>query len=111
MRYLGMEPGRPRVAVFDFTSCEGCELQLANKEETLAEFLGAIEIVAFREISTSTGKDYDIALIEGSITRADEVEHRDIAFANGAERAPAWPLLSGAIRLGCRLAIGLSERI
>ena len=43
--------------------------------------------------------------------RADEVEHRDIAFANGAERAPAWPLLSGAIRLGCRLAIGLSERI
>jgi len=43
--------------------------------------------------------------------RADEVEHRDIAFANGAERAPAWPLLSGAIRLGCRIAIGLSERI
>ena len=43
--------------------------------------------------------------------RADEVEHRDIALANGAEQAPAWPLLSGVIRLGCRLAIGLSERI
>jgi ubiquinone biosynthesis monooxygenase Coq7 len=43
--------------------------------------------------------------------RADEVEHREIAIANGAERAPAWPLLSGAIRLGCRVAIGLSERI
>jgi len=43
--------------------------------------------------------------------RADEREHRDAAMAAGAERAPAYPLLSGAIRLGCRLAIRLSERI
>jgi sulfhydrogenase subunit delta len=74
MRYLGMEPGRPRVAVFDFTGCEGCELQLANKEETLAEFLSALQIVNFREISSSAGTDYDIALIEGAISRSDEVE-------------------------------------
>jgi ubiquinone biosynthesis monooxygenase Coq7 len=47
------------------------------------------------------------------ITRArdDEREHRDAALAAGAERAPAYPVLSGAIRLGCRLAIRLSERI
>lgn len=43
--------------------------------------------------------------------RDDEREHRDLALASGAERAPAYPLLSGAIRLGCRLAIRLSERI
>ncbi len=43
--------------------------------------------------------------------RAEEVEHRDTAIAAGAERAPAYPLLSAAIRLGCRVAIGLSERI
>ena len=43
--------------------------------------------------------------------RADEQEHRDAAIAAGAERAPAYPLLSGAIRLGCRLAIRLAERI
>ncbi|MDE8651819.1 demethoxyubiquinone hydroxylase family protein [Novosphingobium album (ex Liu et al. 2023)] len=43
--------------------------------------------------------------------RDDEREHRDTALAAGAERAPAYPLLSGAIRLGCRLAIRLSERI
>ena len=43
--------------------------------------------------------------------RDDEREHRDLALAAGAERAPAYPLLSGAIRLGCRLAIRLSERI
>jgi len=43
--------------------------------------------------------------------RAEEVEHRNAAIAAGAEQAPAYPLLSAAIRLGCRVAIGLSERI
>lgn len=43
--------------------------------------------------------------------RDDEREHHDAAIAAGAEKAPAYPLLSGAIRLGCRLAIRLSERI
>jgi len=43
--------------------------------------------------------------------QAEEVEHRDIALAQGAENAPAYPLLSGAIRLGCRAAIALSKRI
>ena len=43
--------------------------------------------------------------------REDEREHRETALAAGAERAPAFPLLSGAIRLGCRVAIRLSERI
>ena len=42
---------------------------------------------------------------------ADEREHRETALASGAERAPAYPLLSAAIRLGCRAAIGLSRRI
>jgi 3-demethoxyubiquinol 3-hydroxylase len=43
--------------------------------------------------------------------RAEEVEHRDTALAAGAEQAPAYPLLFAAIRLGCRAAIRLSERI
>ena len=43
--------------------------------------------------------------------RDDEREHHDAAIAAGAERAPAYPLLAGAIRLGCRMAIRLSERI
>ena len=43
--------------------------------------------------------------------RDDEREHRDAALAAGAEQAPAYALLSGAIRLGCRIAIGLSQRI
>jgi coenzyme F420-reducing hydrogenase gamma subunit len=74
MKYLGIEPSRPRVGVFDFTGCEGCELQLANKEETLPSFLAALDVVSFREISSSAGHDYDIALVEGAVTRSDEVE-------------------------------------
>ena len=41
----------------------------------------------------------------------EELEHREIALREGAERAPAYPLLSGVIRLGCRAAIALSKRI
>ncbi len=43
--------------------------------------------------------------------REDERDHRDLALANGAEQAPGYPLLSGVIRLGCRIAIRLAERI
>lgn len=43
--------------------------------------------------------------------RDDEREHRDTALAAGAERAPAYPLLFHAIRLGCRAAIRLSAKI
>lgn len=43
--------------------------------------------------------------------REEEREHRDAALAHGAEKAPAYPLLSGAIRLGCRVAIKLAERV
>ena len=43
--------------------------------------------------------------------REDEVAHRDHALSAGAERAPAYPLMFHAIRLGCRAAIALSKRI
>ncbi|WP_326523628.1 demethoxyubiquinone hydroxylase family protein [Sphingomonas sp.] len=43
--------------------------------------------------------------------RAEELEHRDTALASGAENAPAYPILSGAIRLGCRAAIAVAKRI
>lgn len=43
--------------------------------------------------------------------RAEELEHRESAIAAGAEQALAYPLLSAAIRAGCRLAIRLATRI
>ena len=43
--------------------------------------------------------------------RAEEVEHRDTARSAGATNAAGYPLLTAAIRAGCRVAIGLSKRI
>lgn len=43
--------------------------------------------------------------------RDEELEHRDIGYAHGAESAPAYPLLSRAIKFGTKLAINLSEKI
>ena len=42
--------------------------------------------------------------------RGEELEHRDIGLAHGAEQAPAYPLLTSAIKTGSRLAIWLAER-
>ncbi len=43
--------------------------------------------------------------------RAEEIEHRDTAREAGAADAVGYPLLTAAIRAGCRVAIGLSKRI
>lgn len=43
--------------------------------------------------------------------QAEELEHRDTALAHGAEQAVAYPLLSGLIRLGCKVAIATAKRI
>ncbi|WP_324829285.1 demethoxyubiquinone hydroxylase family protein [Qipengyuania zhejiangensis] len=57
-----------------------------------------------------TGEDPELAAMIEDF-REDEREHRDAALAAGAERAPGYPVLSGIIRMGCRAAIRLSERI
>ena len=43
--------------------------------------------------------------------QAEELEHRDHALANGAANTPGYPVLSGLIRLGCRVAIAAAKRI
>ena len=43
--------------------------------------------------------------------RADEIRHRETAVAEGAHQAPAYALLSGAIKATCRLAIRISEKV
>ena len=57
-----------------------------------------------------SGSDPELAAMIAEF-RDDEREHRETALAAGAEKAPAYPLLSGAIRLGCRVAIKLAERV
>jgi sulfhydrogenase subunit delta len=70
---------RPKVAFFDFACCEGCQLQIANLEEDIIGLLNLVDVVEFREVATGKASEYDIAFIEGSITRkSDEERLRDI---------------------------------
>jgi 3-demethoxyubiquinol 3-hydroxylase len=62
------------------------------------------------EALEDSGADPELAAMIAEF-RDDEREHRDAALAAGAERAPGYPLLSGLIRLGCRAAIKISERV
>lgn len=64
---------KPKLAFFDFTDCEGCQLQFANMGGALLELLELVDIVSFREIMSETTEDYDIAFIEGSITTDNDV--------------------------------------
>lgn len=65
---------KPRLAFFDFTDCEGCQLQFANMGEAFLELTELVEIVNFREIMSEDGRDYDIAFVEGSISTDNDVK-------------------------------------
>jgi len=60
---------KPRVAFFDFAGCEGDQLQVANLEEDILALLGQVDVVSFREVMKEHSDQYDIAFVEGSITR------------------------------------------
>jgi coenzyme F420-reducing hydrogenase gamma subunit len=66
--------GKPKVAFFDFACCEGCQLQVANIGELLLDVLDLIEVVNFREVMSEKSDDYDVAIIEGSITTKHAIE-------------------------------------
>ncbi len=74
MKYQGLAFEKLKIALFEFTCCEGCQLQLANKEATLSDFFELLDVRNFRELSSEQHEDFDIALLEGSISRQDEVE-------------------------------------
>ena len=65
---------KPRVAIFDFACCEGCQLQIVNLEEDLLELISVVQPVEWREAMSEQSEDYDIAIIEGSITRPEDEE-------------------------------------
>lgn len=65
---------KPKLAFFDFTDCEGCQLQFANLGDAFIELNKLVEIVNFREIMSEAGQDYEIAFIEGSITTDNDVK-------------------------------------
>jgi len=70
---------KPRVGIFDFASCEGCELQIVNLEEDVVGLVSVVDVVSFREAMKEHSDDYDIAFVEGSITReSDETRLKEI---------------------------------
>jgi len=76
---------KPKVAFFDFTCCEGCQLDALNIEgQDLVDLVNAIDIVEFREVATGRADRYDIAFVEGSITRESEIPRlKDIRERSG----------------------------
>ena len=70
---------KPRVAIFDFACCEGCQLQIVNLEEEILDLIGVVDVVEWREGMSEQSDEYDIAIIEGSITRPqDEARLQEI---------------------------------
>lgn len=70
-----MSGRKPRLAVFKFASCDGCQLSLLDAEDELLSVAGAVEIAHFLEASSRTMPGpYDVALVEGSITMPDDAE-------------------------------------
>lgn len=66
---------KPTVAVYKFSSCDGCQLSILNLENELLDLAGAVEIAYFLEARRRTlPGPYDIALVEGSITTPHELE-------------------------------------
>jgi sulfhydrogenase subunit delta len=63
------EKKKPKVAVWKFASCDGCQLSLLDCEDELLAVAGAIEIAYFPEATRREVKGpYDVSLVEGSVT-------------------------------------------
>ena len=66
---------KPRLAVFKFASCDGCQLSLLDCEDELLTVAGLVDIAMFPEASSDMQPGpWDIVLVEGSITTAHDAE-------------------------------------
>jgi len=73
---MSSEPKRkPKIGVFKFASCDGCQLSLLDAEDALLAVVGAVDLAYFPEASRKMVKGpYDIGLVEGSITTHHDAE-------------------------------------
>jgi sulfhydrogenase subunit delta len=66
---------KPKLAVWKFASCDGCQLSVLSCEDELLKLADQIEIAYFREASSAVVKGpYDLSLVEGSITTKHDAE-------------------------------------
>ncbi len=87
---------KPKVAFFDFTSCEGCQLTVVDSLQTHLDLLDAVEIVQFREAISERGEDYAVAFVEGSVTRKSDEERLKVI----RERAAVLVALGACAYIG-----------
>lgn len=67
--------GKPKLAVWKFASCDGCQLSILDCEEDLLPLAGEIQIAHFLEASRAVvDGPYDVSIVEGSITTAHDAE-------------------------------------
>ncbi len=66
---------RPKLAVWKFASCDGCQLSVLDCEDELLALTGKVELAYFLEASSApVAGPYDLSLVEGSITTPDDAE-------------------------------------
>ncbi len=66
---------KPKLGVFKFASCDGCQLSLLDAEDQLLAVAGAVEIAYFLEATSRIQPGpYDVALVEGSVTTAHDAQ-------------------------------------
>ncbi len=66
---------KPKIAVYKFSSCDGCQLSLLNLEDELLDLVGVVEFANFLEArSRVLPGPYDVALVEGSVSTPHEAE-------------------------------------
>jgi coenzyme F420-reducing hydrogenase gamma subunit len=81
-----MEARKPKLAVWKFASCDGCQLSLLDCEDELLALAGQVEIAQFLEATSGTVEGpYDLSLVEGSITTPHDAER--IKLVRGASKA------------------------
>jgi coenzyme F420-reducing hydrogenase gamma subunit len=69
------ERKKPKLAVFKFSSCDGCQLTLLDCEDDLLAIAGEVRISYFLEATRKVEKGpYDVSLVEGSITTPHDVK-------------------------------------
>jgi coenzyme F420-reducing hydrogenase gamma subunit len=71
---------KPKLAVWKFASCDGCQLSLLDLEDELLALAGAVELAEFPEATSgAVSGPYDLSLVEGSITTPHDAERiRDV---------------------------------
>jgi len=87
-----MAKRKPKLAVWKFSSCDGCQLSLLDCEDELLLVADAVEIANFPEASRAVVKGpYDLSLVEGSITTPHDAER-----IHGIRRASKFLVTIGA---------------